>query len=113
MSQRYCYRSGGVNPSLLSHQLTDVGLQTSRQKLEAGRWKCVACYLYLWHPVASCFVREVVGVVVILPGHKLQVLCFDIHGYVYKFDNIGGAVGEGTVSQKTISEEAVSESAGS
>ena len=79
----------GSTPSLLSHQLTVADLQTGRQKPEAGRWKWVACYLYLWHPVVSCFVREVVGVVVILPGHKLQVLCFDIRDDVYKFDNIG------------------------
>jgi hypothetical protein len=56
-------------------------------KQEGGRG--VACYLYLWHPVVLCSVREVVGVVVILPGHKLQVLCFDIRDDVYKFDNIG------------------------
>jgi hypothetical protein len=33
-------------------------------------------------------VRRFVEVVVFLTGYKLQVLCFDIRGHVYKFDNI-------------------------
>ena len=52
-----------------------------------GAWLAIS---NTWHPAVSCFVREVVGDVVILPGYKLQVICFDIHGDVYKLDNIGG-----------------------